>query len=152
MGVVDDAIEDGVGVGRIADDLVPFIDGDLAGEDGRAATVALFEDVVEVAAGAGVEGIETPIVEDEELGTVEASHDAGITTVAAGEGEIGEQLGDALVEHRAVIAAGLVAESASKPTFADAGWPAQDQIVVRVDPSAGGELVEQRAIEAAAAR
>jgi len=28
------------------------------------------------------------------LGTVEASHDAGMTTGAAGQGEIGEQLGD----------------------------------------------------------
>jgi hypothetical protein len=121
MGVVDDAIEDGVGVGRIADDLVPFIDGDLAGEDSRTATVALFEDFLEVAAGAGVEGVETPIVEDEELGAVEAAHDAGIAAVTACQGEIGEQLGDALVEHRAVVAAGLLAEGAGKPAFADAG-------------------------------
>jgi hypothetical protein len=72
MGVVDDAVENGVGVGRVADDLVPFVDRDLAGEDGRAAAVAFFEDFVEVAAGAGVERIETPIVQDEELGAVEA--------------------------------------------------------------------------------
>ena len=32
--VVDDAIEDGVGVGWIADQLVPFVEGDLAGDDG----------------------------------------------------------------------------------------------------------------------
>jgi hypothetical protein len=42
-----------------------------------------------------------------------------------------------------------VPESTSKPTFADAGRAAQDQIVVRVDPFAAGELVEQRAIETA---
>lgn len=29
MGVVHDAIEDGVGIGRISDQLVPFIDGNL---------------------------------------------------------------------------------------------------------------------------
>ena len=68
MGVVDEAVEDGVGIGRIADHLMPFVDRDLAGEDGRAAAVAFFEDLVEVAAGAGVERIEAPIVEDEELG------------------------------------------------------------------------------------
>jgi hypothetical protein len=66
-----------------------------------------------------------------------------------GQGEIGEKLGDALIEHRAVVAASLVAEGTGKPTFADAGWPAQDQIVMRVDPLAAGELVEQSAIEAA---
>ena len=71
MGVVDEAVEDGVGVGRIADHLVPFVDRDLAGEDGRAAAVAFLEDLVEIVAGAGVERLEAPIVEDEELGAGE---------------------------------------------------------------------------------
>ena len=42
-----------------------------------------------------------------------------------------------------------MAESTGKPTFADAGRAAQDQIVVRIDPLAIGKLVEQPAIEAA---
>jgi len=57
-----------------------------------------------------------------------------------------------VIEHRAVVAAGFVAEGAGKPTFADTGRPAQDQIVVHVDPFAAGELVEQRPIEPARAR
>ena len=40
-------------------------------------------------------------------------------------------------------------EGTGKPAFADAGRPAQDQIVVRVDPLAGGEFVKQRPIQAA---
>src|SRR6266567_6316043 len=120
-----------------------LFDRDLAGQVGRAAAVAFFEDLVEIAAGTGVEGVETPIVEDEELGAVKAAHDAGVAPVAARQGEIGEQLGDALIKDRAVVAAGLLAEGTGKPTFADAGWAAQDQIVVRVDPFAAGELVEQ---------
>ena len=149
MGIVNEAIENGVGIGRIADHFMPFVDRDLAGEEGRAAAVAFFEDLVEVAAGAGIERVETPIVEDEKLDAVEAAHDPSVAAVAAGEREIGEQLGDALIEDRAVVAAGLVAECTGKPTFADPGWPAQDQIVMRIDLLATGELVEQRAIEAA---
>jgi hypothetical protein len=34
---------------------MPFVDRDLAGEDGRAAAVAFLEDLVEIVAGAGVE-------------------------------------------------------------------------------------------------
>src|ERR1700738_3115522 len=68
MGVVHEAVEDGVGIGRVADHLVPFVDGDLAGEEGRAAAVAFFEDFIEIAAGAGVERVESPIVENEQLG------------------------------------------------------------------------------------
>ena len=149
MGVVDEAVEDGVGVGRVADDLVPFVDRDLAGEDGRATAVAFFEDLVKIAAGAGVERFEAPIVEDEELSAVEAAHDACVASVAARQGEIGEEFGDALIQNGAVVAAGFVAEGTGKPAFADAGRPAQDQIVVRVDPLAGGEFVKQRPIQAA---
>jgi len=152
MGVVDEAVEDGVGIGRVADHLVPFVDRDLAGQDGRAAAVAFFEDLVEIAAGAGIERIETPIVEDKELGAVEAAHDTGIAPVAAGQGEIGKQLGDALVEHRAVVAAGLLAESTGKPTFADAGRAAQrsygasggDPAPSSLEPTDGGAPCRSR--------
>jgi len=34
VGVVDQAIEDRIGVGRIADQGMPLVDGDLAGDDG----------------------------------------------------------------------------------------------------------------------
>jgi Transposase, Mutator family len=64
---VDDAIEDGVGIGGIADQLVPFVDGDLAGDDCRSAPVALFEDLEQVVTRGGVERLETPVVEDEQL-------------------------------------------------------------------------------------
>jgi hypothetical protein len=38
---------------------VPLVDGDLAGDDGRAASVAFFEDFEEVVASCGVERLET---------------------------------------------------------------------------------------------
>src|SRR5580704_6120289 len=130
MGVVNEAVEDGVGISRIADEGVPFVDGDLAGEDGRAAAVALFEDLVEVTTGTGVERFKAPIVEDEELDAGEAAQDACIAAVTAGEREFGEELGNPLIENRAVVAAGLVTQGTSKPRFAHAGRPAQNQIVV----------------------
>lgn len=48
---MDQAAEDGVGVGGIADQCVPLIDGKLAGHDGGAAAVAILEDLQEVVAG-----------------------------------------------------------------------------------------------------
>jgi hypothetical protein len=65
-----------------------------------------------VAARAGVERFEPPIAEDQELDTVEAAHDVGIASVAARQGEIGKELGDTVIEHGAVVAAGFVAKSA----------------------------------------
>jgi hypothetical protein len=61
MGVVNLAVEDGVGIGRVADEGMPFIDGDLAGKDRRAAAITFLEDFVEITPGAGVERFEAPI-------------------------------------------------------------------------------------------
>jgi len=48
-----------------------------------------------------------------------------------------------------VVAAGLVAERAGEPGFADAGRAFDDQVLRRGDPVAGDQPLEQRAIEAA---
>jgi hypothetical protein len=71
--------------------------------------------------GLGVERLESPIVEYEELDAAERADDPRIATVAAGERQLAEQLGDALIEDRPIIPAGLVAERAGEPTFADTG-------------------------------
>ena len=102
MSVVNKAVKDRIGISRIANEGMPFVDGDLASEDCRAAPVTLLEDLVEVTTGAGVERFEAPIVEDQDLHAGKAAQDAGIAAVAAGERELGEQFGDALVENRAV--------------------------------------------------
>ena len=75
MGVVNEAVEDGVGICRVADEGVPFVDGDLTGEDGRATPIAFLEDLVEVTTGTGVERFEAPIVEDQELDAGETAQD-----------------------------------------------------------------------------
>src|SRR5262249_46422954 len=118
MGVVNKAIKDRVGISRIADERMPFIDGDLAGEDRRAAAITLLQDLVEVPTGAGVGRFEAPIVEDQDLHAGKAAQDAGIAAVAVGERELGEQFGDALVENRAVITTSFVTERTGQPTFA----------------------------------
>lgn len=49
MGVVDESIEDGVGEGSIAQDIVPMVEGQLAGDECSPPTVAIFEDLEQVA-------------------------------------------------------------------------------------------------------
>jgi hypothetical protein len=55
MGVVNEAVENGIGISWVADKGVPFVHGDLAGENGRAAPIAFLGDLVEVTTGTGVE-------------------------------------------------------------------------------------------------
>src|SRR5689334_18185116 len=102
MRIVDDAIEDGVGVSGIADQLVPFVDGDLAGDDRRSAAVAFFENLERIVTSSGIERLEPPVIEDEQLHAAECSLDAGIATVAAGEREIREELRNALLDEMVI--------------------------------------------------
>ncbi len=72
-----------------------------------------------------------------------------MTPIAASERQFLEQPGDALIENRAAIPAGLVAGGAGEPALADAGRAYQGQIIVGVDPSALDQLLKQRPVEAA---
>jgi len=46
---VNEAIQDRIAQGWVADDVVPMFDGDLAGDDGGGTTVAIIEDLQKVA-------------------------------------------------------------------------------------------------------
>ena len=63
MGVVDEAIQDGVGVGGVAYGLMPAIHGKLGRDDCGAASVSLLEDFEEVVASARIERLQAPVVE-----------------------------------------------------------------------------------------
>src|ERR1700747_1580942 len=109
MSVMDDAVEDGVGEGRFADQIVPAVDRDLAGDQRGAAAVAVLDDLQQVVTLLGTKWLKTPVVEDQELDAAEGTHQARVTAVAARQCEIAEQARNALVKHRAIITAGLVA-------------------------------------------
>jgi hypothetical protein len=63
MRIVHEAVENGVGVGGVANDLVPSCERELGSDDRRSAAVTLFEDVEQIVTGAGVEGFEAEIAE-----------------------------------------------------------------------------------------
>ena len=67
MCVVDETVENGVGDGGIGDDLMPVIDRDLAGDDGRSALMPVVDDLEQIATLVGGERSQSPVVEDEEL-------------------------------------------------------------------------------------
>src|SRR4051795_13638999 len=60
MGIVNDAIQDGVGQGGIPDQGMPAVHWGLAGDQGGAAAVAVFDDFEHVVALLGAERFETP--------------------------------------------------------------------------------------------
>jgi len=152
MGVVNEAIQNGIGVGRIPDQIEPACHGELAGHHGGAATVAVLEDLEQMVAGVAVERFKAPIIQDQQIDPRERLHACGDAPVAFGKGEIGDQARQAGVKNRAVVTAGLVADGAGQPTFAHPCWPDDRAVFVGGDPVAPEQQLEQPATSPRAAR
>ena len=63
MGVVDEPIQDGVGDGRIGDQFVPVLYGELAGHDGGGASMPVVEDLQEITLMVGCERRQAPVIQ-----------------------------------------------------------------------------------------
>ncbi|KUM24112.1 hypothetical protein AU467_31420, partial [Mesorhizobium loti] len=118
VSVVNEAIQNRIAERGIADNIVPVFHGDLACDDCGRAAVAIIEDFQDVAALGGVENRQAPVVEDKELNAPERLEQAAIATIATRKCERLKEARDAMIEHRSIVAAGLVAEGAGDPTLA----------------------------------
>ncbi len=81
----------------------------------------IVEDFQEIAPLLRREWRQAPVVQDEKLDARQRLEEAAVTSIAAGDQQGIEQPRQAMIEDRAVVAAGLVAERTGKPTLADAG-------------------------------
>lgn len=91
MSVMDDAIEDGVGDGRLADHFVPCRHGELGSDQSGFPAVTFFEDFQEVETLLIIEAVRAPVVENEQLDACKFVDHAWEATVEARECKIFEQ-------------------------------------------------------------
>ena len=77
VSVVDEAIEDGIGEGRLADEVVPGFDGELAGHQRRRAAMPLLDDLHEIASLTSGEAVGTEIVQNEQIDLGERTEETG---------------------------------------------------------------------------
>ena len=110
--------------------------------------MTVIENLEQVAAFAGGKHGQSPVVQNQELGAAKRLEHSAVATVAASDAQGFEQTRDAMVENRAVIAAGFVSESTSNPTFAQAAGPGDQQVLVAIDPVAADELGEDGPVDA----
>src|SRR5215471_3983609 len=149
VSVVNEAVEDGVGVSGIANLGMPAIHGDLRGNDRRAAVVAIVDDLHQVATLLGSEPGHDPVVEDQQSDPSELGQQPGGPAVDASEGELIDKPGQSLIAHREPVPRRPVTEGASDKTFAGTGRAEDQDVVVLVQPAAAGQGVDQAAIETA---
>lgn len=86
IGVVNKAIENGIGDGR-SDHVIPVIHGNLTCEDGGTLLVAILEDFQEIAALFVVELLRPPIIKNKQIRFGQALEQLRVTAVSAGKGE-----------------------------------------------------------------
>jgi hypothetical protein len=123
MSVMDETIEDCVGIGGVADKAMPVGNGYLTCDDGRAAAITVFEDFKEVVTPLGSQRLKSPIVKNQELHGPEAFCPSGEGAVAVGQSKIVEELRCTDIENGTVVPAGLVSDGAPQPTFPHPGCP-----------------------------
>ncbi len=146
VGVVDEAIQDGVTQCRVRYDLKQAVHRNLAGDDGRCPAMPVFDYLKKVASLGGIQNRKSEVIKDEDLYSAESLEKAAIASIASGERERLEKARDALVKDGAVLTAGIVADCASNPTFAGARRTGYQQIYVTIDPIAGDQLCEDGTI------
>jgi len=147
VGIMHEPVEDSVGECGIANHVVPVFDLNLAGHEGRGGVEAVLHDLKQIARLFRRQGFRSPIVQYKQFDPAERLQQLGVTPVAAREGQRGEEPGHAVVDHRDVFPAGLLAKRAGQPTLADAAWPGDEEIAFVL--VAGAKFEEQRAVEAA---
>ena len=148
MGVMDEAIQDGVSQGGIADGVVPVLDRELAGDDGGAAAMAIFEDFQQIASLRWGEDGQTPVVQDQKVQFGDGLEHAGVASVTPGQGEGLEETWDAVIDDAAPVPTGFVTQGAGNPAFAEAGLTGDQQVLMAIDPAAVDQMRHDGAVEA----
>jgi len=149
MGVVDQAVQDGIGQGGVPDLGVPFICWELSGHKGGTEAVTVFEDFQEVPALFFSQGGQTPIVQGDQIGFGEGGQELGIASVPFGELEVLEETVKAEITDRVALSTGFVGQGTGQEGFTASGGAGNENIVVLIHPVAGTQLGDQGFVQAA---
>lgn len=150
MRVVDQPIQDGIGEGGIANEVMPVLDWDLARDQRGPSASAVVDDFEEIAAFPITERSEAPVIENDELRFRKVEQEFPVRAIGVRVNEIlAQEAREPEVAHGVALAAGTLAQRAGEPGLAGAGGPGDEQHGVLANPLAAGELHHETPLEAA---
>src|SRR6266511_6332978 len=152
MSVVEDAVADRVGRRGVGEVVVPLRGRHLARDDHRAGAVAVLEDLEEIAPLLVARRREAPIVQDEHVRAGETAEELRVRAIGVGERELVIEARGAPVDDAEALATRLLGESARDVRLAGPGHPGDGDVLVLLDPAAGGELPDDRLLQLSARR
>src|ERR1700676_1746185 len=120
--VVDQAVENAVGHGRIADLFVPARDGQLRRENHRSCLITVFADLPEVASLRLAQRSHGPVIDHQQIDAAELGEQQTQTAIGARHPQISKQRRRPSVQCRVPVAARFLGQGAGDETLAHAGW------------------------------
>ena len=97
VGVVNQAIQDGIADGWVREPGMPVNDRHLSGDQGGRPAVAVIQDFEQVLRLGAGEGVAQPVIEDQELSASEGVEEIGVGPVRVGQGELMKEARGAVV-------------------------------------------------------
>src|SRR5580700_812385 len=152
MGVVQQAVADGVGQRGVGEVVVPELRLELTRDDGGPGAVPVLEDLQEVAALRVGHGSDGEVVDDEHVDARELGEQTGVGAVSARELQLVEEARGPAVQRTKALSACLVSEGAREVALARSGHARDEHRLVLLHPAAGRELADYRLVELASRR
>ena len=128
---------------------MPFLERELAGDQGGPGGVSVLEEFEQVAAMVGIELGEAEVVEHDEVELGEGGEEFGIGAVAAGDGEVVQQPRQSQVQRGEPVAAGLIGERTGEPGLGNAERSGDEDVEVLAQPAPGGKREDEGLVESA---
>jgi len=107
---MDEPIEDRIAKRGVADELVPVVDGHLAGDEGGPPRAPIFDHFEQIAALAIAERGQAPIIEDQEVGLRELLEEAPVGAIAPRRRQLAEEAREADVADDVPLSARTMAQ------------------------------------------
>jgi hypothetical protein len=136
---MDQAVQDRIGDGRITDMVMPVLHGELAGDEGRAGSMTVFDHLEQVSAFGITQRGQSQIIDHDQMGLGEPFHQGGVAAIGSGQGDLVEELGRAEIDGSEAVPAGLLDKGTGEEGLSHAGGPGDKQVLVVTDPAAGGK-------------
>jgi hypothetical protein len=119
----------------------------LAGDDGRAETVAVLEQLEHIAALLITQRGQAPIVEHKHIGACEAAEQLGVGAVGCGQGSSSKRRGTRLIEGAAAECDSLLSEGAPDIGLAGPGAPVITTFVWSASQLTAAEVAHLRTFD-----
>ena len=152
IGIVDQAVQDGVPDGWIREADVPLSNRHLSGNHCGCSSIAIIQDFEQVLRLGASQRITQPIVEEQELDSSKGVEEFGVRTVGVGEGGLVEKTRCAQIADGKVVTTSGMGKGRGQEGFADAGRAQDEDIEMAADPFTLSKLEDKTAVDAAGGR